>query len=100
MLATCFSTAPTVSTSRSAIAERQRCPNALVAEGGRQPNVDDRDVRALHEHRRHERGAVRYGADDLEPVVAQEPRQPVAEQREVLRDHDAHGITALTVVGP
>ena len=38
--------------------------------------------------------------DDLEAVVAQQPREPVAQQREVLGDHHAHGITARTVVGP
>ena len=40
------------------------------------------------------------GRDDVEPVVAQEPRQAVAQQREILGDHDPHGITARTVVGP
>ena len=38
--------------------------------------------------------------DDLEAVVAQQPGETVAEEREILGDHDAHGSSALTVVGP
>ena len=34
------------------------------------------------------------------PVVAQQPRQPVAQQREILGDHGAHGSTASITVGP
>ena len=48
----------------------------------------------------HERVAVADRRDDVEAVVAQEPRQAVAQQREILGDHDPHGITALIVVGP
>ena len=47
-----------------------------------------------------ERRAVRDGRDDVEAVVAQQPGQAVAQQREVLGDHNAQGITALIVVGP
>src|SRR5262249_57681056 len=54
----------------------------------------------LEQHLRHERIAVGDGADDLESVVTQQAGQPVAEQREVLGDHYAHGRTARTVVGP
>src|SRR5581483_9460896 len=72
----------------------------LVAEGGRQPDVDDRDVRSFPRDGVHQRVAVRDGRDDVEVVVAEQSRQPVAEQREVLGDHDPHGITTRIVVGP
>ena len=44
--------------------------------------------------------AVGDRIDDLEPVVAEQARQPVAQQREILGDQDAHGSSAWTVVGP
>ena len=87
-----------VSGARSA--QLERGAQALVAERRRQPDVDDRDVGALAQHGVDERVAVVDGGDDLEAVVAQQPRQPVAQQREVLGDHDPHGSTARSVVGP
>src|SRR5919109_886491 len=40
------------------------------------------------------------GGGDLEAHVAQEADEAVAQEREVLGDHDAHGSSALIVVGP
>src|SRR5581483_1529402 len=78
----------------------ERSAKALVAERRRQPDVDDRDVRLLGDHLVHEPVAVGDGGDDVEAVVAQKPREAVAKEREVLRDHDPHGSSALTTVGP
>ena len=47
-----------------------------------------------------ERLAVVDRGDDLEAAVAQQAVEPVAQQREVLGDHDAHGSSARTSVGP
>src|SRR5579875_2481136 len=84
----------------SAPAYLQRGAQALVAEARRQAHVDDRDVRLLFEDAIHERVSVADRRDDVEAVVAQQPRQAVAEQREVFGDHDAQGSTASTIVGP
>ena len=83
-----------------AVAQRERGPHTLVAERRRQADVDDRDLRPLEQDARDQRRAVRDGRDDVEAVVAQQPGQAVAQQREVLGDHNAQGITALIVVGP
>src|SRR5262249_37054857 len=80
--------------------QRQRRAHTLVAEARRQSHVDDRDVRPFEEHARDEGVAVRDGGDDVEPVVAEEAREAVAEECEVLCDHDPPGIPARTVVGP
>ena len=40
------------------------------------------------------------GGDHVEARVAQQAREAVAQQREVLGDHDAHGSSARTMVGP
>ena len=52
----------------------------------------------LEQHGVHERVAVADRGDDVEAVVAQQAREPVAQEREILGDHDPHGITARTVV--
>ena len=83
-----------------ALAHGQRGPQPLVAERRRHPDVDDRDVGTLAEHGVHERVAVPDRRDDLDLVVAQEAGQAVAQQREILGDHGAHGSTASITVGP
>ena len=75
-------------------------PDALVAERRREPDVDDGDVRLLRRDHAEQRVAVLDRGDHVEAVVPQQPRQPVAQEREVLGDHDAHGSSARTVVGP
>ena len=77
-------------------ARLQRRPQPFVLERRRQPDVDDGEVGPLEHHRVDQRVAVLDRGDDVDAVVAQEPGQPVAEQREILGDHDPHGITALT----
>ena len=54
----------------------------------------------LPQDRVHERVSLLHRVDHVEAVVAQEPRETVAQEREVLGDHHAQGITARTVVGP
>ena len=44
--------------------------------------------------------AVAHGRDDVESVVLEQAREAVAQERQVLGDHDAHGSSARTVVGP
>src|SRR3954451_23158063 len=85
---------------RRELAHRLRGSQALVAEARRQADVDDGDVGTLAEDCVDERVAVLHRIHDVEVVVAEEARQPVAEQCEVLGDHDAHGITARTIVPP
>ena len=63
-------------------------------------DVDDRDVGTFAHDRSHECVAVGDSRDDLEPVVAEQSRESVAQERQVFGDHDPHGITARTVVGP
>ena len=48
------------------------------------------------------RGAVAVpdALDDLDLFVGEQPRQTLAQQHRVLGDHDAHGSSALTIVGP
>ena len=47
-----------------------------------------------------ERVGVVDGRDDLEAVSREQAHHPVAQQREVLGDHDPHGSSARTTVGP
>ena len=65
-----------------ALAQRQGGAHALVAERRRQPDVDDGDVRPFEQHGGDEGVTVGDGADDVEAVVAEEPGEAVAEERE------------------
>ena len=48
-----------------------------------------------------ERGlGVADGLDDLDAVGREQTDQPVAQEDRVLGDHDPHGISALSTVGP
>src|SRR3954451_13889399 len=85
---------------RRELAHRLRGSQALVAEARRQADVDNGDVGALAQDCANERVPVLHGIDDVEVVVAEEARQPVAEEREIFCDHDTHGITARTTVPP
>ena len=85
---------------RRRLPQLERGAQALVAEGRRQADVDDRDVGRVEPDRVDERVGVVDGRDDLEAVRLEQPHHPVAQQREVLGDHDAHGSSARTIVGP
>src|SRR5262249_15587905 len=73
---------------------------AFVAEVGRQADVDDCDVRLLAERRVDKGVCVGTRRDDVETVVAEEPCEPLAEEREILGDYDPHGSSARIDVGP
>ncbi len=63
---------------------------------GRQADVDDGEVGLLRHDLADQRLAVGDGRHDLDPVVAQQTGEAVAQQREVLGDHYAHGSSAWT----
>src|SRR5690606_3775466 len=77
-----------------------RGADALVGVGGRHADVHDGDVRAVLGHGPHERGGVGHGGRHLEPLAAQQQREPFAQQGVVLGDHDTHGSSTSILVGP
>jgi hypothetical protein len=79
---------------RNALAQLERGAQSLVAECRREPDVDDRDVGPLAPRGVDQCVAVGDRVDDVEAVVAQESAQPVAQEREVFGDQDAHGSSA------
>src|SRR5262249_40090547 len=81
-------------------AELECSAEALVTKGGWQADVDDRNVRLVVADGVDERVAVCDCGGDVEAVVAEQACEPVAQQGKVLGDHDAHGSSALIVVGP
>ena len=82
------------------LARGERAADALVAERRRQAHVDDADVGPLALDGLEERVGVLDRGDDLAAVVLEQAREAVAQQREVLGDHDAHGSSARRIVGP
>src|SRR5262249_29142041 len=82
------------------LAELECGAEPFVAKGWWQANVDDRDLRLVAADCVDERVAVRHRRCDVEAVVAEQSCESVAQQGEVLGDHDAHGSSALIVVGP
>lgn len=77
-----------------------RGAQALVGEGGRQPDVDDRDVRRIDLDGLGEGVGVLSDGDDLEAGVAEQQAETFGEDRVVLEDHYSHGRITSTVVGP
>ena len=71
---------------------------ALVGVRWRHPDVDDRDIRLVA--RDLEEQVVGAGGlgDHVDTGIAEQGREPVADQQAVIGDHDAHGITAEIVV--
>src|SRR5690606_1446736 len=72
----------------------------LVGVGRRHPHVHHHRVRRVRGHGRHQRLAVAHRRRDLVPLLQQQPHQPLAQQRRVLRQDHPHGSSALTTVGP
>ena len=68
--------------------------------GGRQPDVEDRDVRRQRGHPREQLVGAAAARQDLAAGVGQQAGDALAQQHAVLGDHDAHGISALTRVPP
>ena len=83
-----------------AAAQLERRAHALVAERGREADVDDRDVGPVLLDGGQQRVAVGDRGHDVEAAVAQQPLEAVAQKREVLGDDYSHGRTARTTVGP
>src|ERR1700761_507285 len=78
----------------------QRGPQALVGEGGREPDVHHRHVRRLPGPRREQVIPVVHGRGDVQAVRLQHPGQAVPQQEEVFGDDNAHGISRVATVGP
>ena len=78
----------------------ERGAHALVAERRRQPHVDDRQVGVGGVDGLEQRRAVGDRGRDVDPAVAQQALEPVAQQGEILGYDDAHGSDARTTVGP
>ncbi len=81
-------------------ASRDGCLDALVGVRRRHPYVDDREVRAVLGDGHEERLRVGGRGNDVEALTAQHQAQPFAQQGVVLGDHDPHGSSTLSSVGP
>ena len=83
---------------RQLLADRRRRPQAVVGVVGGHPDVDDRDVGLVGAHLAQQVLGVGRLADDLDPGLVEQARDPLPQQHRVLADHDSHGITALSLV--
>src|SRR5262245_33274663 len=73
-------------------------PDALVGLRGRHADVDDRDVGLVAPHLEQELVGVARLADDLDARLLEQPRQPLPQERRVVRDHGAKGMVVLADV--
>lgn len=87
--------------------DAHRRPHSLVGVGRRHPHVGDDQLGPVLDDGRHQLAAVADRGDDLEPVLAQDQRDAVAQQRVVLGEYDTHGrphflgsLIAMTVGPP
>ena len=71
-------------------ADLHRRAQPVVGVVGRHLHVDDRDVRLVRGDLAQQVGRIAGLGDDLEAGVAEQPHDPLAQQRLVLGDHDAH----------
>ena len=78
----------------------ERGLQALVGVGGRHPQVDDRDLGSVLGDGRDQLLGVAGLPDDVEAGLAEQQRDPFAQQHRVVGDHYAHGISALSRVPP
>src|SRR4051794_3139364 len=81
-----------------AAADLVRGLDALVGLGRRHADVHDRYVRLVRVDRLEQLAGARRLGDDVDALAAQERRDPLAHERAVVRDHDAHGRSAVTTV--
>ena len=72
-------------------ADLQRRAQPVVGVVGRHLHVDDRDVRLVRADLAQQVGRVGGLGDDLEAGVAEQPHDPLAQQRLVFSDDDSHG---------
>ena len=84
------------------IAADRRCrARSLVVVVGRHAHVDDREVRRVLADEGEQHVGVAGPSDDAVARVLEQPRETLAQQHGVLRDHDAHGSsTAIRVPAP
>ena len=81
-----------------ALAGLDRGAEALVGERRREADVDDREVGLVAADDPQQALAVLGLGDDVDVVLAQQRDDALAQQREVLGDHDPHGSSAWMVV--
>src|SRR5690606_42046794 len=81
-------------------ADRHGGAEAVVGVGGRHADVDDAEVGAVALDDLDEALGVADGGDDLVAGVVEEADEPGPQQHRVLGDHDPHGSSTSTVVGP
>src|SRR5215217_8109305 len=75
-------------------------PRSLVGLRRREADVEDRDVRPRARDLRACLGLRRRFADDVKARVFQDTHESLTQEHRVFCDHDAHGISATTVVPP
>ena len=64
----------------------------------RHPDVDNGDIRTKVVYAREEGIGVTDLGDDFDAVLGEQTREPLADERRVIRDHDSHGNSARIVV--
>ena len=80
------------------LADLLRGDESLVGVGRRHADVDDRHVGVVLVHRAQQLVAVVGLRRDVEARLLQERGDALAHEQVVVRDHDAHGSSATTVV--
>ena len=70
----------------------------LVGVRWRHPDIDDCHIRLVARDLEQEVVGAGGLSDHVDTGLAEQGSQPVADQQAVIGDHDAHGITAVTVV--
>src|SRR4051812_36576839 len=81
-----------------AAADLVRGLNALVGLGRRHADVHDGHIGQMLVDCREQLVGVRRFRHDFDALAAHERRDALAQQRAVIRDHDAHGSSAVTTV--
>src|SRR5512133_3959862 len=82
------------------LAALERRPEPLVVMRRRQPDVYDCDVGREAPHLEQKVVGVLALSDDLEPALAEQACESLAQKHAVLGDRYTHGISALTRVPP
>ena len=79
---------------------RQRRAQPLVGEGRREPDIDDRDIRALADQRSQQCGPIADRGHDVTSVRLEQPCDALPQEEQVFGDDNAHGTSITTMVGP
>lgn len=75
-----------------------RRTRALVGERRRHTDVQDDEVRAVLGDSERQRIRISEGGRDLVSCILEEPAEPLAQQHLILRDHNPHGNSAVSLV--